>query len=61
VGAKGYAVGFEGLIEFINGQIPTNEVIRKALREEEKMFPAIVNVATVVATCAVAQARSWRL
>lgn len=54
-------MGFEGLIEFINGQIPTNEVIRKALREEEKMFPAIVNVATVVATCAVAQARSWRL
>ena len=41
IGAKGYAVGFEGLIEFINAQIPTNELIRKALREEHKMFPAI--------------------
>jgi len=40
-GTKGYAVGFEGLIEFINGQIPTNEVIGTALRHEVKMFPEI--------------------
>jgi len=40
-GIKGYAVGFEGLIEFINGQIPTNEVIETALRREVKMFPEI--------------------
>ncbi len=40
-GAKGYAVGFEGLLEFINGQIPTNEVIQHALRKEKKMFPEI--------------------
>lgn len=40
-GVKGYAVGFEGLLDFINGLIPTNEVIEKALRQEVKMFPEI--------------------
>ena len=40
-GVKGYAVGFEGLLDFINGLIPTNEVIGKALRQEVKMFPEI--------------------
>ncbi len=40
-GTKGYAVGFEGLVEFINGLIPANEVIEQALRREVKMFPEI--------------------
>lgn len=40
-GTKGYAVGFEGLIDFVNGQIPANEVIETALRHEVKMFPEI--------------------
>jgi len=40
-GVKGYAVGFEGLLDFINGLIPSNEVIGKALRQEVKMFPEI--------------------
>jgi ATP-dependent DNA helicase RecG len=40
-GVKGYAVGFEGLLDFINGLIPANEVIEKALRKEVKMFPDI--------------------
>jgi ATP-dependent DNA helicase RecG len=40
-GVKGFAVAFEGLIEFINGQIPRNEVITKALRRELKIFPEI--------------------
>ena len=40
-GTKGYAVGFEGLIEFISGQTPTNEIIQNALRTEKKMFPEI--------------------
>jgi ATP-dependent DNA helicase RecG len=40
-GSKGYAVGFEGLIDYINGQIPSNEVIGKALRETVKMFPEV--------------------
>ncbi len=39
VGTKGYASGFEGLIEYINGLLPNNEVIGKALRKETSMFP----------------------
>lgn len=41
-GTKGYAVGFQGLVEFINGLIPSNEVIEQALRKEVKMFPEIM-------------------
>lgn len=41
VGTKGYAVGFQGLVEFVNGLVPTNEVIEQALRRELKMFPEI--------------------
>ncbi len=41
VGKKGYAVGFEGLIDYINGQLPSNEVIGRALRESVPMFPEI--------------------
>lgn len=41
LGTKGYAVGFQGLVEFINGLVPTNEVIEQALRREVKMFPEI--------------------
>lgn len=40
-GSKGYAVGFQGLLEFINGLVPSNEVIGQALRRETKMFPEI--------------------
>lgn len=40
-GTKGYAVGFEGLLDFINSQVPSNEVIGQALRQEVKMFPPI--------------------
>lgn len=40
-GVKGYAVGFEGLIDFINGLLPSNEVVGKALRETVKMFPEV--------------------
>lgn len=39
--AKGYASGFEGLIGFLNGLLPSNEVIGKALREEVPMFPEL--------------------
>lgn len=41
LGKKGYAVGFEGLVEYINGQLPANEVIGQALRESVPMFPEI--------------------
>jgi predicted HTH transcriptional regulator len=40
-GAKGYAVGFEGLIEFINALLPVNEVIEAALRKSVPVFPEI--------------------
>jgi ATP-dependent DNA helicase RecG len=40
-GTKGYAVGFQGLVEFIYGLVPSNEVIEQALRREVKMFPEI--------------------
>ncbi len=38
-GVKGYAVGFEGLVDFVGSLIPTNEVVTKALRQEVRMFP----------------------
>jgi len=40
-GIRGYAVGFIGLIDWINGRLPANEVIGKALREETRMYPEI--------------------
>jgi ATP-dependent DNA helicase RecG len=36
-GRKGYAVGFEGLIEFLKALLPRNEVIGSALRDEITM------------------------
>ncbi len=41
VGAKGYAVGFEGLIDYINAQVPPNEIMGKALRKTIPMYPAL--------------------
>jgi len=42
VGVKGYAVGFQGLVRFIMGQLPQNEVIEDALRKEVKLVPEVV-------------------
>jgi predicted HTH transcriptional regulator len=42
VGAMGYAVGFQGLVRFVMGQLPQNEVIEDALRNEVKLVPEIV-------------------
>jgi len=41
IGIKGYAVGFIGLVNWINSQLPTNEVIGEALRKEVRMYPEI--------------------
>lgn len=41
VGTKGYACGFEGLIDFIMALIPANEVIEKALRKSVPMYPEL--------------------
>lgn len=40
-GRKGYACGFEGLIDYVNALLPRNEVIGKALRREVPMYPAL--------------------
>lgn len=40
-GAKGYASGFEGLIGFINGLLPVNEVIGQALRKAVPVYPEL--------------------
>ncbi|MGZ8845319.1 MAG: ATP-binding protein [Pyrinomonadaceae bacterium] len=38
-GTKGYVVGFQPLINFINSHIPSDTVIGRAFRTEVKMFP----------------------
>jgi predicted HTH transcriptional regulator len=40
-GRTGYASGFQGLVRFIMGQLPQNEVIKDALRQEVKLVPEI--------------------
>jgi predicted HTH transcriptional regulator len=40
-GTKGYASGFKGLIEFVTSQLPSNEVIEQAFRQEVPMFPKL--------------------
>lgn len=54
IGSKGYAVGFEGLIDYINGLIPTNEVIGKALRTVVPMYPEL-SVREIVANAIIHQ------
>jgi predicted HTH transcriptional regulator len=41
VGGKGYATGFEGLVSYINGLVPTTEVIAQALRRSVPSFPEL--------------------
>ena len=41
IGGKGYVIGFEGLIKFIEALIPTQEVIRGALREKISAYPLV--------------------
>ena len=40
-GDRGYASGFEGLINFINGLLPSNEVIEQAFRKTVPQFPEL--------------------
>jgi len=39
--SKGYAVGFENLIDWIYDQLPANELIEDALRVEKRMYPKV--------------------
>jgi len=41
VGRKGYVVGFEGLMKFIEALIPTKELITVALREKKSAYPIL--------------------
>ena len=43
-GQKGYAVGFEGLLTYINGLLPRNEHIGQALREEIGLSDATIRI-----------------
>jgi len=38
---KGYAIGFEGAIRYINDQLPQNEEIGEVFRKEVRMYPQI--------------------
>jgi len=40
-GTKGYAVGFQGLVQYIMKIIPRNEVIKDAIRQEVSLYPEI--------------------
>jgi ATP-dependent DNA helicase RecG len=40
-GVLGYAAGFQGLIDYINDHLPTNEVIGSALRQTVKVYPEL--------------------
>lgn len=39
VGGRGYASGFNGLIDYVRALLPSNEVIGKALRKDVSMYP----------------------
>ena len=41
IGSKGYVSGFQGLIDWVNSQLPANEEIGKAFRDDKRMYPEI--------------------
>lgn len=41
-GEKGYAVGFTGLVQYVMGKLPQNEMIEGAIRKEVKLVPEVV-------------------
>ncbi len=40
-GGHGYAIGFEGLVSYINDQLPQNEQIDQALRRQVRVYPEL--------------------
>jgi predicted HTH transcriptional regulator len=38
---QGYAVCFKTMVDWVNGQLPANEVIGRALRKDVRMYPEI--------------------
>lgn len=51
---SGYATSFESTIDWIHDQVPSNEVIKDALRVEQKMYPKIA-IREVVANALIHQ------
>ena len=41
VGHRGYGSGFEGLIGYVNEQLPSNEEITQALRADHRVYPEL--------------------
>lgn len=41
IGNKGYAIGFEGLLKYIEALLPSREVIKGAIREKQLSYPPI--------------------
>lgn len=58
-GSKGYAIGFEGLIQFIKSLLPGSEVIKNALRHETSIYPEIA-IRELTANCLIHQDFSIR-
>jgi predicted HTH transcriptional regulator len=42
IGDKGYGVGFAGLVDYVMGQLPQNEVIEEAIRKDIKLVPKVI-------------------
>lgn len=40
-GQKGYAIGFNGLIDFLKAMLPQSEIIKDAFRHEKTVYPEI--------------------
>lgn len=40
-GRRGYAVAFRPLLKFLDALIPTNEIVKNAIRKEVKLYPEI--------------------
>jgi predicted HTH transcriptional regulator len=40
-GTKGYANGFEGLIKYLDDNLPSNEIIDRALRKKVSLYPLL--------------------
>ena len=38
---RGYAINFENIIDYVDSQVPKNEEIKKSLRKEVSMYPAL--------------------
>lgn len=41
IGGKGYVSGYQGLVDWVNSQLPANEEIGKAFRDDKRMYPEL--------------------